>query len=298
MYGAVDKYLEEYDGQQAYELVKKMISEKEETNVGLECRLAHACYILSNFCLSKEDDRCHLLEEEKPKSVDYFTHIALDHYYSAYAACKIAYETEPKNTEVLKWSAIITGTLAELSSLSSVERVAYAQEFKKFLDQALVCSPDSSVYHMKGRFCYRMATLSEEEKQDVLNAFGSVPPHTVDEALYNLQKAEELNPGHIDNLIYLAKCYIAKGDEAEAQKHLVMVLELTPADEIDKAQIAEAQLLLTNITENDAEEQNKKGHLENLAETETNSDDTENTTGLTSSSSGEELNTTDSTVLT
>ncbi|VDN06895.1 unnamed protein product [Thelazia callipaeda] len=40
-----------------------MISDSEDKNVGLQYRLAHSCYILSNFCLSKEDNRNRLLEE-------------------------------------------------------------------------------------------------------------------------------------------------------------------------------------------------------------------------------------------
>ncbi|VDO25155.1 unnamed protein product [Onchocerca flexuosa] len=93
-----------------------------------------------------------------------------------------------------------------------------------------------------------MATLSEEEKEYALEAFGSLPTSTIDEALGNFHKAEELNPGHIDNLLPLAKCYIAKGNNLEAQKHLVSVLEITPIDEMGKAQIAETQQLLTAIT--------------------------------------------------
>ncbi|KAM3717971.1 Transient receptor potential cation channel subfamily M member [Dirofilaria immitis] len=42
-----------------------MISEDEMMNVEIAYRHAHACYIPSNFCLSNEDERCRLLEEEK-----------------------------------------------------------------------------------------------------------------------------------------------------------------------------------------------------------------------------------------
>ncbi|EFO18283.1 hypothetical protein LOAG_10212 [Loa loa] len=92
-----------------------------------------------------------------------------------------------------------------------------------------------------------MTTLSEEEKEHVMAAFGSLPTSTIDEALDNFHKAEELNPGHIDNLIYLGKCYTAKGNYSEAQKYLMLVLEITPIDEMDEAQMAEAQELLVDI---------------------------------------------------
>lgn len=41
-------------------------------------------------------------------------------------ACK----PESENAEVLKWSAIITGTLAELKNLKDMERVYYLTKFK------------------------------------------------------------------------------------------------------------------------------------------------------------------------
>uniref|UniRef100_A0A044U5D6 Uncharacterized protein n=1 Tax=Onchocerca volvulus TaxID=6282 RepID=A0A044U5D6_ONCVO len=114
-----------------------MISDDEAPNAELACRLAHACYILSNFRLSKENERYRLLEE-------------------AYQLCKMTYKPESKNAELLKWSAIIIGILAELESLNHTERVVYMKEFKEFLDKALACTPDASVYHMNGRFCYRV----------------------------------------------------------------------------------------------------------------------------------------------
>ncbi|CAG9534208.1 unnamed protein product [Cercopithifilaria johnstoni] len=232
-----------------------MKSEDKRENAELEYRLAHACYILSNFCLSKENERYHLLEE-------------------AYLSCKSAYIPESKNAEILKWSAIITGTLAELNDLSDFERMTYVREFKKFLDEALTGPPDSSVYHMHGRFCYRMATLSEKEKEFIIAAFDSLPICTIDEALNNFHKAEKLTSGHIDNLIHLGKCYIAKGNYSEAQKYLEPILKITPTDEIDQALIAEAHELLADIEESDIQNENQKNE-ENENLDEVNTDETE-----------------------
>ncbi|KAM3717977.1 Regulator of microtubule dynamics protein [Dirofilaria immitis] len=267
MYDAIDEYLDQYDGQHAYDLIKKMISENEMMNVEIAYRHAHACYILSNFCLSNEDERYRLLEE-------------------AYHSCKMACKLKSNNAEILKWSAIITGILAELKSLNHDERVVYMKEFKEFLNEALIYTSDSSVYHMNGRFCYRMATLTEEEKKYAIDAFGSLPTLTIDEALSNFHKAEELNPGHIDNLMYLAKCYIAKGNDSEARKYLVSVLEIEPVDEMDEAQIAETQQLLTDITKYSVQNKNTG----NSDDGDTDLEETENSTDLTSSDSEEESN--------
>ncbi|CAG9530167.1 unnamed protein product [Cercopithifilaria johnstoni] len=201
--------------------------------------------------------------------------------------CKSAYRTGSKNAEVLKWSAIITGTLAEIKDISDFERVAYVRDFKKFLEEALTIKPDSSVYHMNGRFCYRMATLSEEEKKNVMIAFEELPTCTIDDALHNFHKAEEMNSGHIDNLMYLGKCYIAKGDESKAQKYLLPVLEITPTDEMDEALIAEARELLAGIKEY-VQSQNEENGKESSDQT-----DMEETEDGIDSTSGYSKNATD-----
>ncbi|VDO25151.1 unnamed protein product [Onchocerca flexuosa] len=63
MYDAIDEYLDQYDGQHAYDLIKEMISDDEAPNAELAYRFAHACYILSNSRLSKEGERYRLLKE-------------------------------------------------------------------------------------------------------------------------------------------------------------------------------------------------------------------------------------------
>ncbi|VDK89296.1 unnamed protein product [Litomosoides sigmodontis] len=249
MYNEIDECLNEYDGRQAYQLIKEIKTKEKEGSVELEYRLAHACYILSNFCLSKENERYQLL-------------------YEAYLSCKWAWKLEPRNAEVLKWSAIISGTLAELKNLSDSERVTYVREFKKFLDEALTTPPDSSIYHMNGRFCYRIATLSEKEKECVAIAFDSLPLCTIDDALDNFHKAEELSSGHVDNHLYLSKCYIAKGNYTEAQKYLMHIIKIVPSDQADEAMIAEAQELLADIEKiQDENERNENSHEPEIGKT-------------------------------
>ncbi|VBB33090.1 unnamed protein product [Acanthocheilonema viteae] len=208
-------------------------------------------------------------------------------------SCKSAYELNSNNAEILKWCAIITGTLAELRNLNDCERVIYVKEFKTYLDEALAGEPDSSVYHMNGRFCYRMATLTAEEKKSVMNAFHSLPTCTIDEALDNFYKAEVMNSGHIDNLMFLGKCYIAKGNASKAKKYLLPVVEITPTDEMDEALIAEVQELLDNIKEGNVQDENEENEDESEENEDESSDQTdfdelENSTDSTSNYSKEE----------
>uniref|UniRef100_A0A0R3RXU9 Cyclin N-terminal domain-containing protein n=1 Tax=Elaeophora elaphi TaxID=1147741 RepID=A0A0R3RXU9_9BILA len=137
MYDEIDECLRQCDGPRAYQLIKELQDKGRTSNGELEYRLAQACYILSNFCLSDKNERYLLLEE-------------------AYLSCKSARKREVTNDEVSKWSAIVTGALIELDDLTDSEQVFYVKEFKEYLDEALAGPPDPSVYHMNGRFCYRV----------------------------------------------------------------------------------------------------------------------------------------------
>ncbi|KHN85943.1 Regulator of microtubule dynamics protein 2, partial [Toxocara canis] len=56
-----------------------------------------------------------------------------------------------------------------------------------------------------------VANLSWLQRTVATELFGVPPTATADEALADLLKAEELNPGQLDNLLFIAKCYLAKG---------------------------------------------------------------------------------------
>uniref|UniRef100_A0A9J2PAA0 Regulator of microtubule dynamics protein 1 n=1 Tax=Ascaris lumbricoides TaxID=6252 RepID=A0A9J2PAA0_ASCLU len=276
MFAEIDKYLDEYDGENAYRIAKqvflpfdvqlikgplksmkfvimdfalsslplsgptysidKLIVKTEAEYAGLCHRLAHACYILSNYCQTNEERRKTLLIE-------------------AHDACKKAYKIEPKDADVLKWCSIITGSLAEISG--NREKIELGHEFKMYLDKAAEVAPDSAIYHMRGRFFYEVANLSWLERTAATALFGTPPTATIDESLADLLKAEELNPGELDNLLFIAKCYLAKGEHSKARTYLLRMKATTAIDRADEAMLDEANNLLKSIasTESDSEKQ-------------------------------------------
>uniref|UniRef100_A0A914ZVZ8 Regulator of microtubule dynamics protein 1 n=2 Tax=Parascaris univalens TaxID=6257 RepID=A0A914ZVZ8_PARUN len=223
MFAEIDKYLNEYDGENAYKIAKKLIVKTETEYAGLCHRLAHACYILSNYCRRNEERRKTLLIE-------------------AHDACKKAYKIEPKDANVLKWCSIITGSLAEISG--NREKIELGHEFKMYLDKAAEVAPDSAIYHMRGRFFYEVANLSWLERTAATALFGTPPTATIDESLADLLKAEELNPGELDNLLFIAKCYLAKGEHSKARTYLFKMKATRAIDRADEAMLDEADNLL------------------------------------------------------
>ncbi|KHN74245.1 hypothetical protein Tcan_07763 [Toxocara canis] len=80
-----------------------------EDRTNILCRFAQACYIRSNNCVRKNEERKAILTE-------------------AYEACKKAYELDPTSGYVLKWCCIITGSLADIAS--NKQKIETGHEFK------------------------------------------------------------------------------------------------------------------------------------------------------------------------
>ncbi|KAH7693852.1 hypothetical protein AAVH_39108, partial [Aphelenchoides avenae] len=56
---------------------------------------------------------------------------------------------------------------------------------------------------------------------------------------------EKLRPAQwIDNLLYLARSYVAKGDKAAAVPHLRTAEKIEPADDADRESLREVATLL------------------------------------------------------
>ncbi|XP_074060128.1 regulator of microtubule dynamics protein 2 isoform X2 [Macrotis lagotis] len=122
----------------------------------------------------------------------------------------------PKNGYCHLWYANLCGYVAECGGLQN--RIKYGQLFKKHLDRALELIPDEPfLYYLNGRYCYSVFKLNWMEKKMASVLFGMVPTSTLEEALKNFLKAEELKPGYSKyNYVYLAKCYKELGQKENA----------------------------------------------------------------------------------
>ncbi|VDN06410.1 unnamed protein product [Thelazia callipaeda] len=233
IFAQLDDFLNAYEGDKAYNLAKTLLEEAgEKVDTNLYLCFMHACYIVSN-CSTNEIKRKTVLDE-------------------AYGYGKKIFELEPNNREVLKWCAIITGSLAEVATMK--EKIALGHEFKNYLDKAAENEPDSSIFHMRGRFSYQIANLSWLERTAASVVFGAPPYATIENALSDLLRAEELNPGQIDNQLYIAKCYLDQGDRINASKYLTNVIYSHAVDEIDVEQQNEARKLIENIIKEQSQE--------------------------------------------
>ncbi|NXO69338.1 RMD2 protein, partial [Phainopepla nitens] len=141
---------------------------------------------------------------------------------------KRKYFSNIRNLQSSKWEhfycndnvlfAIMCGYMSQFESVQNKIRNGYL--FKEHLDKAIELKPqDPFLYYLNGRWCYSVAQLSWIEKKVAAALFGTPPTSTVEEALQNFLKAEEMHPGYSKcNYVYLAKCYKDLGQKNNALK--------------------------------------------------------------------------------
>ncbi|NXY58077.1 RMD2 protein, partial [Callaeas wilsoni] len=122
--------------------------------------------------------------------------------------------------------AIMCGYMSQFESVQNKIRNGYL--FKEHLDKAIELKPqDPFLYYLNGRWCYSVAQLSWIEKKVAAALFGTPPTSTIEEALQNFLKAEEMRPGYSKcNYVYLAKCYKDLGQKNNALKYCDSALSI------------------------------------------------------------------------
>ncbi|NXK78773.1 RMD2 protein, partial [Amazona guildingii] len=137
--------------------------------------------------------------------------------------------SSPRHFQSKKWEhlfAIMCGYMSQFESVQNKIRNGYL--FKEHLDKAIELKPqDPLLYYLNGRWCYSVAQLSWIEKKVAAALFGTPPTSTVEEALQNFLKVEEMHPGYSKcNYVYLAKCYKDLGQKNNALKYCDSALSI------------------------------------------------------------------------
>ncbi|NP_001088016.1 uncharacterized protein LOC494707 [Xenopus laevis] len=127
-----------------------------------------------------------------------------------------AVQLEESSAEGHRWFAIMCGYLSEYESVQDKIKNGYL--FKEHLDKAIELDPkDPLQYYLLGRWCYAVSQLSWIERKVAATLFGNPPTATIQEALQNFLKVEEMHPGYSKyNYVFLAKCYKDLGKKSVA----------------------------------------------------------------------------------
>uniref|UniRef100_A0A8C2F3C0 Regulator of microtubule dynamics protein 3 n=1 Tax=Cyprinus carpio TaxID=7962 RepID=A0A8C2F3C0_CYPCA len=127
-----------------------------------------------------------------------------------------------------KWFAILARLSSQYESFHG--KLKSGRVLKEHVDRALaLCDEDPICFYLLGCWCLEVSSLDCLERKTAATIYETPPTSSVNEALKNFLKAEELNPGFSKTVrLYIAKCHKELGNESEARKWVHLALS-TPA---------------------------------------------------------------------
>ncbi|XP_059354229.1 regulator of microtubule dynamics protein 3-like isoform X1 [Carassius carassius] len=145
-----------------------------------------------------------------------------------YHEAEVALTRNGLSADCHKWFAILAHLSLQNEGIDG--KLRSARVLKEHLDRALAqCDDDPICFYLLGRWCLEVISLGRLERKTDATISETPPASSLNEALENFLKAEELNPGFSKTVrLYIAKCHKELGNESEARNWVHLALS-TPA---------------------------------------------------------------------
>ncbi|XP_033847155.1 regulator of microtubule dynamics protein 3 [Periophthalmus magnuspinnatus] len=127
-----------------------------------------------------------------------------------------------------KWFAMLADVTTDDGSMHN--KLKSSRIMKEHLDRALaLTNTDPVCFYLLAKWCYQVATLNWLEKKAAAALYQSPPSSSLQQALDNFLKAEELSPGFSKTVrLYIAKCHQELGNVSEASKWMDLAKKTFP----------------------------------------------------------------------
>ncbi|KFO74422.1 Regulator of microtubule dynamics protein 3, partial [Cuculus canorus] len=180
-------------------------------------------------------DMCEIAEDTEEKR---------SYAYDGKEELEVALQKWDQSAECHQWYAVLCGQLSEHESIQ--KRIQTGYVFKEHIDKAIELKPeDPKSHYLLGRWCYQVSHLGWLEKKAASALFEAPPTATVQDALQNFLRVEELSPGFSKaGRVYIAKCYKDLGNNSAATLWMNLASELpahTKEDEESERELEEMQ---------------------------------------------------------
>jgi len=220
----IDKMSEQGKFQEGYETLIKL--DQENPNK------PEILYRLGRMCFD--------LGQEKPISEGQFRK---DQYIKGLQYANRALELDPNYAAAHKWIAILLGSLGD--HVSTKEKIENSFKIKEHALKASEINPkDPTPYHILGKWCYGVASISWLERKAASALFATPPESTYEEAVEFFLKSDSIDPKFRRNSMALAETYYALRKWEDAKKWCKKVMDMPPVTEADKQIIQQATALL------------------------------------------------------
>lgn len=169
-----------------------------------------------------------------------------ENLYPGFEKAKKALELDDNSAGAHKWYAILIGRVGELEGTK--QKILNSYPMKEHTLRAIELDPtEAANYHVMGRWHYALADLSWVERQIASIIYATPPDASFEEALKYFQKANQLDPDDLRNVLYIGKCYEALDQDDKATVFYKNTISMKAVTDSDRAIQKEAKENLDDL---------------------------------------------------